>query len=343
MGLKAFRRIQVSNVEGTPGVAEAAIEILYGTLTFDDGLTIHFPEEDRNSLAKRQGDDVVVGKEAHLTWQGDLNFRHIAWALAMAICGNITPTQPDSVEQPNAYLWTFTPAATAPNTPDQANGIDTFTFEFGDDSAAYEAEYCFATRLEISGAPNEPVKFVCEITGRQVTTGVSFTAALTAQTVQRAPFNVSKFYIDPSGDTIGTTQKTDLVKAVTWELETMFVASYGPDGALYFSGVEEDKKAPVLTLTLKRGTAALVEEAAYRSRATRLMRWEILGTTELDSEEGNVPYLQLDQAVRYTEWPEWSDEDGRTTHEVTAEAVWDADYGKLFEAALYTDLADYPA
>ena len=343
MGLRAFRRIQVSNVEGTPGVAEAAVEVLYGTLTFDDGLTIHYPEEDRNSLAKHHGNDIVVGKEAHLTWQGDLNFRQIVWALAMAICGNITPTQPDAVGQPSGYLWTFTPAADAPNTPDEADGIDTFTFEFGDDMRDYVAEFCFATRLEISGAPNETVKFVCEITGRQVSTGEGFTAELVAEDVQRAPFNLSKVYIDDAGGTIGLTQAEGLVKGVTWELETMFVASYGPDGALYFATVDEDRKAPVLTMTLKRGAAALAEEDAYLTRATRLIRWEILGAQELDEEEANVPYLVLDQAVRYTEWPEWSDEDGRTTHEVTAEAVWDDDYGKLFEAALYTDLAAFPA
>lgn len=342
MGLKAFRRIQVSNVEGTPGLAEAATEVLTGTLTFDDGLEIHYPEEDRNTLAKNVGNDLVVGKEAHLVWQGDLNFRHIAWALAMCIRGNITPTQPDASNEPLSYLWIFTPALTAPNTPDQTNGIDTFTFEFGDDSRAYEAEFCFGTRLEISGAPNEPVKFVCEITGRQITSGVTFTAALTMQDVQRAAFNKSKVYIDAQGGTIGTTQRTDLVKAITWELETMFTAAYGPDGALFFTAVEEDKKAPVVTLTFKRGAASLTEEAAYLARTTRLLRWEILGDTELDVNQSNPPYLRLDQAIRYTEWPEWSDQDGRTTHEAVAEAVYDSDYARMFEAALLTDLAAFP-
>lgn len=342
MGLKAFRRIQVSNVEGTPGTAEAAVEVLSGTMTFDDGLAIHSPEEDRNTLAKNVGNDLVVGKEAHLTWQADLNFRQIAWALAMAIRGNITPTQPDAVNEPLSYLWTFTPSLTAPNTPDQTNGIDTFTFEYGDDKGAYETEFCFATRLEISGAANETVKMVCEIVGRQVTSGITFTAELTMPAVQRAAFNKSKIYIDAQGGTMGATQKTDLVKAITWELETMFTAAYGPDGALYFTAVEEDKKAPVVTVTYKRGTASLTEEAAYRARTTRLLRWEIWGDTEMDADQSNPPYLQLDQAIRYTEWPEWSDQDGRTTHEAVAEAVYDAGYTKMFEAALLTDLAAFP-
>lgn len=342
MGLKAFRRIQISNVEGTPGTAEAAVEMLSGTMLFDDGLTIHHPEEDRNSLALYEENDIVVGKEAHLVYQGDLNFRHMAWLLSMALCGNVTAAQPDAVNQPLSYLWTFTPDIDGPNTPDIAAGIDTFTIEFGDDSRAYEAEFCFATRLKISGAPNEVVKVECDIQGRQVTSGITFTAALAMESVQRAAFNKSKVYIDAAGGTMGNTQATDLVKAIEWELETMFTAAYGPDGNLYFTSLDEDKKAPTLTLTLKRNSAALTEEDAYRNRTTRLIRWEILGDTELDSGETNPPYLYLDGAYRYDEWPEWSDEDGRTTHEVTAVAVYNSDYAKLFEAALYTDLDAYP-
>ena len=122
----------------------------------------------------------------------------------------------------------------------------------------------------------------------------------------------------------------------------MFTAAYGPDGALYFTAVEEDKKAPVVTVTYKRGTASLTEEAAYRTRTTRLLRWEIWGDTEMDADQSNPPYLQLDQAIRYTEWPEWSDQDGRTTHEAVTEAVYDAGYTKMFEVALLTDLAAFP-
>jgi len=340
-GYKAFRRIQVGP-ESTPGTAVAAAEILYGVLsTFESGEVLHQPEEDRNSLARHMADDLFVGKQAKLVWTGDVNFRHLAWILPMAIRGNITPTQPDASNEPNAYLWTHTPALTTPNTPDQANGIDTFTFEYGDNLQAYEAEYCFATKLQISGAPNETCKFTVEMVGRQ-RSDTTFTSSLVAQTVQRAPFNLAKFCINTSGATIGNTQKTGLLKAFTWTLDTKFAPVYTADGNLYFASVSEDRKSPELSLTYVRGTDSDAERTKYENRTTSFLRIALYGGTELDSGQSNVPYLYLDQAVRYRTWPTFGDDEGLATVQVTADAVYDSTWAKMFEAALFTNLSALP-
>lgn len=341
MTLRAFRKIQVSNVEGTPGTAEAATEICYGTMSFEENRPIEQPDEDRGSLARNFANDFFTGNEENLTWTGDVNQRHIAWALAMAIRGNITPTQPDVTNEPNAYLWTFTPGLTTANTPDIANGIDTFTFEYGDNTQAYESEYCFATRLEISGAPNAPCKFTCDIVGRQ-RTDTTFTADLTAQSVQRMPFNLMKFYVDTTWAALGSAQKTATLKGFTWTLETMFKPRYTGDGNLYFSAVDEDKKAPELTLIYARGTTSDAERTKFEGRTTTFIRLELWGATEMDSGQSNPPYLVLDQAVRYTSWPMLGEDQGLSTVEVTAEGQYDSTGAKMFEAALLTDLDAYP-
>lgn len=343
MALKAFRKIQAGSEGATPGTAVAATEILYGILsTFESGETLYQPEEDRNTLARHLADDEFVGKEAKIVWVGDLNFRHINWALANAIRGNVTATQPDATNQPLAYLWTYTPALTTSNNPSETNGIETFTIEYGDDLQAYEVEYCFATRLQISGAPNEVCKFTLDIVGRQ-RTDTTFTAALTAQSVQRAPFNLSKFYIDTSGAGMGGTQKTALLKAFTWTLDTQFAAYYAGDGQLYFSAVTEDRKAPELQLTYARNSDADAERTKYEARTTSFLRLALFGQTELDSGQSNPPYLYLDQAVRYRTWPTFGDEEGLATVQVVADAVYDATWSKMFEAALLTNLSAWPA
>jgi len=342
MGLKAFRRIQISNAEDTPGTAEAATEMLHGTLgTFEDENELHRPEEERNSIALYFEDDEFVSEKAAAVWTGDLNFRQILYALLMTIRGNVTPTQPDSEDQPLTYLWTLTPALTAANTPDVTNGIDTFTLEYGDDTQAWEMAYCFGTQLEISGAPNEVCQFSLNITGDKKT-DTTFTGALSAAAVQRFPFNLAKFYLDAPGGTMGATQKTGLLRGFTWTLDAKFAAFYTADGDLSYGAVVEDKKSVALKLTYKWGSDADTERGFYDARTTRLARIELNGQTELDSGESNPPYLQLDQAIRYEDWPTWGDDEGASTFEVNAYSVYNSDYGKLFEVALLNALSALP-
>jgi len=342
MGLSAFRKIQISDVEDTVGTAEAATEILLGTMsTWEDEYELHRPEEDRNSLAQYFEDDEFVSEKAVATWTGDLNFRHILYALLMSIRGNVSPTQPDSTNEPNAYKWTLTPALTSANTPDQANGIETFTFEYGDNTQAWEMAYCFGTTLEISGAPNEVCQFSLDIVGDKQTE-CSFTGGLSVQSVQRAPFNLAKFYIDDSGGTMGSTQKTGLLRGFTWTLNTQFAAFYTADGDLGYGAVVEGPKAVELSLTYRYNSDADTEEGKYQDRSTRLMRIVLNGQTELDSGQDNPPYLRLDQAVRYETWPSWGEDEGATTFEVSAYSVYNSSYAKLFEVALLNSLSALP-
>jgi hypothetical protein len=341
MGLKAFRRIYASNAEDTHGTAEAAVEVLRGVLAFEDENELHRPEYDRNSLALYHEDDEFVSKRVSLAWTFDLNFRHILWPLLMGVRGNVTPTQPDSTNEPNAYLWTFAPSLTGANTPDQANGIETFTFEFGDDDQAFEAGFCFATEIEISGEADGVVEATVSIVGDEKSE-TSFTGGLSEQSVQLAPFNLAKIYIDDDGGTMGSTQKTGLLRAFTWTLETGLFAFPTADGSLTFGAVSEGRKAPELELVYKAGSDAETERGHYRSRNTRLVRIELNGQTELDSGQDNPPYLQLDQAIRYEHWPMIDDDDGQSIISVPAYGVYNSGYGKVFECAVLNDVSALP-
>lgn len=343
-GVKAFRRIQISNPEDTPGSAEAAIEVLCGVLSAPYGdKTMHFPEQDRNLLSRNLADDFVVQREVEMSFEGEVNTRQIIWALANAIRGNVTATQPAATAQPLAYLHTFQPGLATGNTPDIANGIDTFTIEFGDNVQAYEAEFVFCRSLEITGAPNEPVTMTWEMTGRQITE-TTFTAALTAAATQYFPSGLVKFYIDADYASIGGTQLTGMLRGFTWKLETNFTARYASDGTLVFSGVSEDRKMVELELVYYRdGTNSEAEKAKYDARTTSYARIEINGATEIDNGQSNPPYIRLDQAMRYTEWPEPDDEDGAVTETVTAQSVYDSVAAMEYEVTVLTELDDYPS
>ena len=342
--LTPFRRIQISNEEGTPGTPEAATEILFGTISPRYGDKIMFyPEEERNLISRNLADDFIVQREAGLQFEGEMNERHIVWAAMNCIAGNITPTQPDATNEPLHYLWSIAPSlATTPNTPDIAAGIDTYTMEFGDNVQAYEADYCFGTSLEISGGVNEPVKMVWEMTGQQLTE-TTFTGALTAVAAQRFPFNLAKFYIDSSYANMGNTQVTDMLMAFRWRLETMFTARYAADGGLVFSGVNEERKKVELELSYYRdGTNSEGEKDKYDARSTAYLRVELDAPNEMDSAQSNPPMVLLDGAYRYTDWPEADDEDGHVVEKVTAESVYDSTAAKEYEMLIHTTLAALP-
>lgn len=330
---KAFRRIQISDIEDTAGSAEAAVTALYGTMTFEEVLAIHWPDGDRNNLSRHMADDQVMGEEMHMTWTSPLNARDAVWPAGAAIVGAVSASQPNSTDQPNAYLWTHEISYTSANTP------NSYTIEFGDNTQCYEAEYCFVSKWTLSGAVNEPIISTVEWIGRQ-RTDASFTGSKTVDTtVEILPFNLSVFSIDTSWANLGNTAKPSTLAAFTWEFETMFRPLYAADGTLYFTSLAEDKKSPHLTLTYIWNATSDAERTKYEARTTSYLRLKMLGSTVIDSGQANPPYVQLDQAIRYATWPEWGEQDGLTTYQVEADCVYDSTGASMFEMTILNDYA----
>jgi hypothetical protein len=344
LGKKAFRGIQISNPEDTPGTAEAAVEILYGTVTqtYTDKV-FHMPEQDRSTLAKNVETPFQVSDEIELEMEGEIYDRLAVYMFNNAVRGNVTPTQPDAINEPLHYLWTLEPSLTGTcNTPDETDGIDTFTLEFGDNVQFYETEYLFTTQIEITGEPNEPCTFTWTMNGRQVTESTK-TAALTELAAAYFPFNLAKFYIDTSYANMGTTQVTGMLRAFTWTLETMFTARFAADGNFHFTGLNEDKKTVQLELTYYRDdTNSEAEKDKFEAQTTSFLRIELNGETEMDVGESNPPYIRFDTAAKYTEWPTTEDEDGMAVVTVNAEGFLDSTSSKMFSVLIGTTMDAYP-
>jgi len=342
MALEAFRKAQISNVEDTVGTAEAATEVLltHG-LTWHEDLLIHYPRNDRGSLALHEGDDEVVQKMVTLTIPSTLTARQAAIYAGMCIRGNVTATQPDAVNQPLSYLWSHEQGYTTGNTPDITNGVNTHTVEYGDDTQAYETEGCFGVNWVISGRPGEPIESVLTLVGRQ-RVDTTFTAALTKPTVQLLPFGKTAFSIDTSWANLGNTAKTELLRAFTFTFDTglRFVAT--ANGELYPTKVAEARKAPTFSFTYFWGSDADAERTKYEARTTTFVRLKMLGSTELDSGESNPPYVELDAAIRYTDWPEWGEDEGLSTFEVPATAVYDATGAHMWTLNCYNLMSAFP-
>jgi hypothetical protein len=341
---RPLEQAQISNVEGTPGTAEAATEVLfYESLTqILHDKVFHLPEQDRGLLIANVETPFQVSQLAEFEMEGDLYDRLMVFMACNAIRGNITPTQPSAGPQPNHYLWTIEPGLTTQNTPDIANGIDTFTLEYGGNVQAYETEYIFTTELEISGEVNEAVKFKWAFQGRQVTE-TTFTGALTAPTThQYFAMNNAKWYVDTSYAGIGGTQKTGVLKAFTWTLETGFTARFTADGNYYYAALNEDRKKVTFEAQLWRdGTIAEAELDKFLAQTTSYQRLALFGNTEMDSGQADKPYIYLDMALKHTEVPELDDEDGTRVVTFTGEAFYDTTAAKAFGVSIGTRMSAF--
>lgn len=341
---KAFRSIQISSPEVTNGTAAAATEVIIGTITapYTDK-EFHTPENDRGSLSKNVETPFQVSdKVEDIELEGNVYDRLMVFLVNMAIAGNITPTQPDNVNEPLHYLWTVEPSLSGTgNTPDETNGIETMTLEYGDNVQSYETEFTYVISLEITGEPNEPCTYSATLGGRQVTESTK-TPALSDPVTVYFPFNLAKIYIDTSYAALGTTQKTDLLKGFTWTLETMFTGRYTADGNFYFTALNEEKKAVQLELTYLRSNGqSETEKDLFESQGTSFIRIELNGETEMDSGQANPPYIRLDGAYKYTEWAAPDDEDGVSVITVTAESFLDSTSSKAFGVLIGTKMAAF--
>lgn len=340
---RAFKDVQISSPEVTNGTAVAATEILLTNITapYTDKV-FHTPEEDRGSLSKNVETPFQVSDEIEIEMEGPIYDRLVVFIMNNAIAGNITPTQPDNINEPLHYLWTIEPSlVTNGNTPDETNGIETFTLEYGDNVQHYETEFLFTVSIEITGAPNEPCTFSWSCMGRQSTESAQ-TPALSNPVVSYFPFNLAKIYIDANYAGLGGTQKTDLLKGFTWTLETMFTGRYTADGDFFFTALNEDKKAVQLELIYVRSSAASeAEKDKFEAQTTSFIRIELNGENEMDSGEDNPPYIRLDGAYKYTEWPVTDDEDGVSVVGVTAESFLDATSSKAFGVLIGTVMASF--
>ena len=303
-------------VETTPGTAVSSTAIAQGsrltTYPMADHVYETFEDESSGILVPHVTAPLKVKTTSNFVWEGALNNVDGIVALDMAITNGTTEFQPD---------WT-----TQGNAPRASNGsyagIATYTFEFGDVVSGYYVDYCFARRLQIQGTHNELVKFTCDITG-QATAEKTLKTGLSRSTVFYFPYEKASFYIDSTYASLGSSQKSGVLKGFTWTLDTAFAPMFAADGTTTFSKVVEGKKRVVLEMQIARdNTIGEAMYNAYQNQTIQYIQIKLLSTS--------LPNFKLDGAYRYLDWG-LAEEDGLMYANVTAESVWDSTASNSFE------------
>lgn len=225
-----------------------------------------------------------------------------------------------------AWTWTHSWGGTT------AGSAVSYTIEFGDDVQNYEAEYCQATRLRLSGGSDGKTQLEADFVGRQATK--SSKTALTASQAVRIPSYLwaLKHATAFSGLAAATSIPNFLRE---WEIDwtTGLTPAFYADGNDYFGQMNEsvpvrgnirlvvDSNATAITQYYDKGAAATVD----------FLRLQAYGSTL-----GATAYAAImEAAVIYTNvTPLGSEIDGVNTYEVEAELVYDATGAKAMGATV---------
>jgi len=258
------------------------------------------------------------------------------------------PSTPLTYEQVahifEAGIKTATPSGTGPYvrtynypyTGTTVNTIKTYTIEAGSATVSadvYEAEFAFVESFELSGSFGESWMMSSNWIARQMT-GATFTSSLTAPTVNEALFPHTKLYIDASGGTIGTTQKTGVLMSANVNVTTGLQIVPVGDGNLYYANYKwaQPKITFSLTLELEDGSVLATERGFYRSNTVRLFRLNITDGTRV---------LNLDWAGKYDSVGDYTNSDGNTTVTLEGHALASSTNSLAFTAALTNGVAAY--
>lgn len=164
----------------------------------------------------------------------------LPWWLHMAVVNGVSPTQPDAVNGPNTYLWTFIPDV-------DEDDINAATVWWGEPNIQYfRGVFAMLQQLQFSNDANSEDGAQLSVSGiSQFPTQVADPTIPANIAGELFAGNQMQLWLDTSS-AIGTTELTDRLVSANHTLTTGVVPKYiaaGPDHALHYVDVGIDKTA----------------------------------------------------------------------------------------------------
>lgn len=282
MGEKVFKSVQYGK-ETVKGTAVAATAVWPGTFK---------PGSDRKLTTMRRSDGQKGGNSdaeffGYLIDGAALSLSEGAYQVlpmlfSMSTLGNVTMTE--ATPGQGDYSGAFTPVLTAPAT------LDSYTFEWGDNTQWYEAEFGLCRSLKFSGSENGAVSIEASVFARQISKTTK-TASLAPKTLTTMLFNMSKIYIDSSWATLGNTQKSNFLRKFDVEILTGLHPKFFANGTMYFGTYGEGDIDVIANFTFEGDSVGVAQWDAYNAKTKQAIRLLIEGP-QIGS--GTKHKLQLD-------------------------------------------------
>lgn len=337
MGNRFFSKVQYGK-ESPRGTAVAADTLLLGRVpAVNSDRTPIFPREDVgiNAAAVRS----VIHQ---YLYSNTLSSEHGYFQLLPALfgCGlkgGVTATETTSSQ--GDYAWAFTPSLTAA----AANSPDSLTIELGDDTQAFEVEYCMFERIRISGQVAQgmdasPVTIEADFFGRQLTP-TTFTSAISLPTAEPINAKLARLYLDTSWSGVGGTEKTNILRSFDIEILTGVHPKFAGSGYKYFNTHGEGLIEVTANFTFEGNSDADAIFDLHQANTFSVARLKVSGAT---IGSGVAHSLSIDIGGKWENVSPLSGEDRNDNlHTAVLRGHYDATGAKLLQVNVVTDVSAY--
>jgi hypothetical protein len=247
-----------------------------------------------------------------------------------------------------AGVKTVTPTGTNPYTRAYAYPTDntvptpkSYTIETYNNLAdvdALEMNGCLVEEFTFEGNAREAWKMSATWFGRRPATTTP-TSLSTLVTVEEALIPKTLLYIDASGGTVGTTQKSGVFMGAQIKVKTGLIPLPVGDGNLYHPTYKWTKPEITFTVTLeleKDGAASMVatERAAHLARSVRLFKTNCTGS-------GSKAFTMTWAGV-YDSVGDYQNDNGNTSVQLSGHAVYSSADTLFWSCSVVNTVATLP-
>ena len=315
-GIVKSKKMQLG-LEATKGTAVAATIMWRGQSKWKDERILKVVNEEIGQVLGKAR-MYEASRIATITFEPiEATFEHLPYILSAGI-EDIVAGAADGTGSSKIYEYNFPVASTM-------NAIKSYTIECGDSNRADEFEYCFVQSFKLTAAPRDGIKVSAVWLGRQAT-DAEFTS-LTPATVEEMVFQKSKLYLDATGGTIGTTQKTATVRGWEISVDTGLEGLFTADGQLYYAGMNNVGHKITGTFTVLHDAIGEAEINFARARTVRLLKILVEGSAvATPGTTYTYKTFAFTTAIQYDGVPDLADQDGNVTvplkwHSVDSDSI----------------------
>ena len=223
------------------------------------------PDEDRGTFIKNYRSS--LGKvESSFPLTGGCSYEDLAWWLQLALKGGVTGV----LSNVAAYTYTFVPS---PSTDD----LKSATFEWGDETQAFQMNYGMVNSFEISGTTDSNWSFSAEIIGTDMA-ATTFTGSLADRSVEDISTYLTKLAIGATG-AVPATYMTGRFIGFKLSIKNALSRKYFADGvAPTLGGMGRGKREIMLEVTMEGNGATVAERAVWEAGTKRVARITATGS-----------------------------------------------------------------